>query len=54
MGRCNQGDELLLTLELTRTGPTRFHPRRILYEMSDDLWEVYSDAKEAREAALHT
>ena len=48
MGRCNQGDELLLTLELTRTGPTRFHPRRILYEMSDDLWEDYSERKETQ------
>lgn len=54
MGSCSEGDEFLLTMELSRTAPDRFHPRRILYEMSDDLWEVYSDAKEARQAALHT
>ena len=47
MGRCSEGDEILLTLELTRTSPNRFHPRRIFYEMSDDLWEEYSDKKEA-------
>ena len=47
MGRCSEGDEILLTLELTRTSPNRFHPRRIFYEMSDDLWEEYSDKKDA-------
>lgn len=50
MGSCAEGDEFLLTMELARTAPNRFHPRRILYEMSDDLWEVYSDTKEAAEA----
>lgn len=48
MGRCQEGDEILLTLELTRTSPTRFHPRRIFYEMSDDLWEEYSTKKETQ------
>ena len=49
MCRCQEGDEFLLTVELLRTGPSRFHPRRLLYEMSDDLWEIYSEAKAARE-----
>lgn len=40
-GQCSEGDEILVTMELTRTAPNRFHPRRILYEMSDDLWELY-------------
>lgn len=40
-GECAEGDELLLNLELIRTAPNRFHPRRVLYEMSDDLWELY-------------
>lgn len=40
-GQCSEGDEILVTMELTRTTPNRFHPRRILYEMSDDLWELY-------------
>lgn len=47
MGSCTEGDEFLLTMELSRTAPDRFHARRILYEMSDDLWEVYSTEKEA-------
>lgn len=47
MGRCSEEDEILLTLELTRTAPNRFHPRRIFYEMSDDLWEEYSTRVEA-------
>lgn len=46
MGRCNEGDEILLTLELTPTAANRFHPRRIFYEMSDDLWEEYNERKE--------
>ena len=47
MGRCSEDDEILLTLELTRTAANRFHPRRIFYEMSNDLWEEYSARKEA-------
>ena len=46
MGRCSEGDEILLTLELTPTAANRFHPRRIFYEMSDDLWEEYNERKE--------
>lgn len=54
MGCCGEGDEILLTLELIKTGATRFHPRRIFYEMSDDLWENYSMKKEAqRDAAQY-
>lgn len=51
MGRCGEGDEILLTMELTRTAPNRFHPRRILYEMSDDLWDAYSTRKETENKA---
>ena len=40
-GVCAEGDELLLDLELIRTAPNCYHPRRVLYEMSDDLWEQY-------------
>ena len=40
-GTCAEGDELLLDLELIRTAPNCYHPRRVLYEMSDDLWELY-------------
>lgn len=47
MASCDQGDELLISLELISTGSNRFHPRRVFYEMSDDLWEEYSDRSEA-------
>ena len=46
MGQCSEGDEILLTLELTPTAANRYHPRRIFYEMSDDLWEEYNERKE--------
>ena len=46
MGQCSEGDEMLLTLELTPTAANRYHPRRIFYEMSDDLWEEYNERKE--------
>lgn len=50
-GACGEEDEILLNLCLTRSAPNRFHPRRILYEMSDDLWELYSTRKAAAEEA---
>lgn len=40
-GQCSEGDEILVTMELTRTAPDKYHPRRILYEMSDDLWDLF-------------
>lgn len=46
MASCDQGDELFISLELISTGSNRFHPRRVFYEMSDDLWEEYSDRAE--------
>lgn len=41
-GQCSEGDEILISMELIRTAPNRFHPRRILYEMSDDLWDLFT------------
>lgn len=49
MARCDEGDEILINLELISTGAGRFHPRRVFYEMSDDLYELYSERKETRE-----
>ena len=51
MGRCTEGDEILLSLELIPTASNRHHPRRLFYEMSDDLWEKYSDIKESENGA---
>ena len=49
MARCDEGDEVLLNLELISTGASRFHPRRVFYEMSDDLYELYLERKETQE-----
>ena len=49
MARCDEGDEVLLNLELISTGASRFHPRRVFYEMSDDLYERYAERKENQE-----
>lgn len=46
MGRCSEEDEILVSMELLKTGPTRFHTRRLFYEMSSDLWDIYCDKKE--------
>lgn len=46
MGKCSEGDEILLNLELIRSGANRFHPRRVFYEMSNDLWDIYCTKKE--------
>lgn len=51
MASCTEGDELFINLELISTGANRFHPRRVFYEMSDDLFEVYSEKKEIQGGA---
>lgn len=47
MAVCEDGDEFYVHLEILKAG-NRYYPRRVFYEMSDDLYEVYQDAKEAR------
>ena len=46
-GQCSEGDEILVTMELTRTAPDKYHPRRILYEMSDDLWDLFCQKQDS-------
>lgn len=46
MGRCSEEDEIFLNMEIARSASNRFHPRRLFYEMSNDLWDVYSAAEE--------
>lgn len=48
MASCDEGDEVLINMELISTGSNRFHPRRVFYEMSDDLWELYSTKQEVQ------
>ena len=38
--RCNEGDEYLAVCRYGRT-PEGIRMGRMVYEMSDDLWEVY-------------
>ena len=45
-GVCPQEDEFLMELTSSHRPDGRFSARRILYEMSDDLWDIYMDKKE--------
>ena len=47
MGVCGEEDEFILYLTLTKT-PQGYRPARVLYEMSDDLWDQYQDRLEER------
>lgn len=45
MAVCPQGDEFFVHLEILSRG-SEYYARRVFYEMSDDLYEVYQDALE--------
>lgn len=45
-GECEDGAEFLLQLTLHRIGTDAWITSRILFELSDDLWDVYMDRKE--------
>ena len=45
-GVCPEEDEFLIQLTLTRQRPDAYRARRLVYEMSDDLWDIYMDHKE--------
>ena len=45
-GTCPEGDEFLVQLFLTRQPGDTYRARRLVYEMSDDLWDIYMDRKE--------
>lgn len=46
-GTCLEEDEFLIQLSLTRQRNDAYRVRRLMYEMSDDLWDMYMDRKEA-------
>ena len=48
-GCCSQGDEFLVDLAAEKHTDGTYRAKRLFYEMSDDLWEIYQDRKE-REA----
>lgn len=46
-GLCSQEDEFFVELIIKRHPKGGFCAQRIIYEMSDDLWDIYMDKKEA-------
>lgn len=46
-GLCPEGDELLVQLSVVCHNHQAYSGKRILFEMSDDLWDIYMDKKEA-------
>ena len=45
LGTCEEGDEFFVELEIIRHCPGNFRARRLVYEMSDDLWDLYQERK---------
>ena len=45
LGTCEEGDEFFVELSVIRHRSNDFRARRMIYEMSDDLWELYQDRK---------
>jgi inhibitor of KinA sporulation pathway (predicted exonuclease) len=46
-GMCSEGDEFLVELGVVHQGRREFSVKRLIFEMSDDLWDIYMDKKEA-------
>lgn len=46
LGTCEEGDEFFVELSVMRHTARDFRARRLIYEMSDDLWELYQARKE--------
>ena len=52
MAECTQGDEFFLYLEITQHAAGDYRAKLLVYEMTDDLWEVYQDGVEARKTRV--
>lgn len=46
-GICPDGDEFLVQLSISRHPQGEYSAKRMIFEMSDDLWDIYMDKKEA-------
>jgi inhibitor of KinA sporulation pathway (predicted exonuclease) len=46
-GSCEEGDEFYVHLGIIHHDRLACSPRRTIYELSDDLWDIYMDKKEA-------
>ena len=51
-GLCPNEDEFLVELSVVHRPDGKFSAKRIVFEMSDDLWDVYMDRKEALGVSL--
>jgi len=45
-GCCSQGDEFLVELTAEKHSDGTYRAKRLFFEMSDDLWEIYQERKE--------
>ena len=45
-GRCPEGDEFLAQLSVVFHGKGQYCAKRIIFELSDDLWDIYLDRKD--------
>ena len=45
-GLCPQEDEFFVELSIVKRPDGRFSAKRVIYEMSDDLWDIYLEKKE--------
>ena len=45
-GLCPEEDEFLLQLTVVSHGKEAYYAKRLMFEMSDDLWEIYMNKKE--------
>ena len=45
LGTCEDGDEFFVELSILRHTSGDYRARRLIYEMSEDLWELYQDRK---------
>lgn len=46
-GFCDQEDEFLALLDCAKAHTEDFYAKVLVYEMSDDLWDLYQDRKES-------
>ena len=50
MGCCPEGDEFWVELKTEKHSDGTYRIQRLFFEMSDDLWEIYQDKKDAVKA----
>ena len=52
MGKCPEGDEFFVQLQVRKHMDGTFRIQRLFFEMSDDLWEIYQEKKDAEKAGV--